>query len=118
MKTLVTGSSGFVGGYLVNELLSKGHSVVGVDNYSKYGLVEKEYDSHPNYKLINGDCKDTDLLKEAIAGCDHVVAGAAMIGGITYFHERAYDLLAENERILASTFDAAISEFKIGNHDL
>ena len=115
MKTLVTGSSGFVGGYLVNELLSKGHSVVGVDNYSKYGLVEKEYDSHPNYKLIKGDCKDTDLLKEAIAGCDHVVAGAAMIGGITYFHERAYDLLAENERILASTFDAAISEFKTGN---
>ena len=29
-------------------------------------------------------------------------------GGITYFHEYAYDLLADNERILASTFDAAI----------
>ncbi len=29
-----------------------------------------------------------------------------MIGGISYFHEFAYDLLAENERILASTFDA------------
>ena len=32
-----------------------------------------------------------------------------MIGGISYFHEFAYDLLAENERILASTFDAAIA---------
>jgi nucleoside-diphosphate-sugar epimerase len=31
-----------------------------------------------------------------------------MIGGISYFHEFAYDLLAENERIMASTFDAAI----------
>ena len=31
-----------------------------------------------------------------------------MIGGITYFHKFAYDLLAENERIMASTFDAAI----------
>ena len=31
-----------------------------------------------------------------------------MIGGISYFHEFAYDLLAENERIIASTFDAAI----------
>jgi nucleoside-diphosphate-sugar epimerase len=36
------------------------------------------------------------------------VAIAAMIGGITYFHEYAYDLLAENERIIAATFDAAL----------
>jgi UDP-glucose 4-epimerase len=42
------------------------------------------------------------------------VAGAAMIGGISYFHEFAYDLLAENERICAATFDAAISAFKHG----
>ena len=32
-----------------------------------------------------------------------------MIGGISYFHEFAYDLLAENERITAATFDAAIA---------
>jgi nucleoside-diphosphate-sugar epimerase len=42
------------------------------------------------------------------------VAAAAMIGGISYFHEFAYDLLAENERILASTFDAAIAAFRAG----
>jgi len=35
-----------------------------------------------------------------------------MIGGISYFHKYAYDLLATNERILASTFDFAISRFK------
>jgi nucleoside-diphosphate-sugar epimerase len=43
-----------------------------------------------------------------------IVAGAAMIGGISYFHEFAYELLAENERILASTFDGAISAFLEG----
>ena len=37
-----------------------------------------------------------------------------MIGGISYFHEFAYDLLAENERILAATFDAAVDAFKRG----
>ena len=37
-----------------------------------------------------------------------------MIGGISYFHEFAYDLLAENERILAATFDAAIAAHKAG----
>ena len=31
-----------------------------------------------------------------------------MIGGISYFHELAYDLLAENERITAAAFDAAV----------
>ncbi len=47
-------------------------------------------------------------MKELIADCDQVIAIAAMIGGITYFHTYAYDLLAENERITAATFDAAI----------
>ena len=36
-KVVVTGSAGFIGGYIVEELLRQGHQVVGVDNYSKYG---------------------------------------------------------------------------------
>ena len=44
-----------------------------------------------------------------------MLAGAAMIGGISYFHEFAYDLLAENERILAATFEAAIHAAKKGH---
>jgi nucleoside-diphosphate-sugar epimerase len=112
MKILVTGSAGFIAGYLVEELLKHGHQVVGIDNYSKYGFIEKSYDSHPDYHLVQGDVKDQALMRELIADCDQVVAIAAMIGGITYFHEYAYDLLAENERITASTFDAAIWAFK------
>ncbi len=108
MKILVTGSAGFVAGYLVEELIQHGHQVVGIDNYSKYGKIEKSYDNNPNYTFVEGDVKDTDLMKELISDCDQVVAIAAMIGGITYFHSFAYDLLAENERIIASTFDAAI----------
>lgn len=108
MKILVTGSAGFVAGYLVDELLRAGHEVVGIDNYSKYGPIQKSYDHHPRYHFVEGDCKDTALMKELIEDCDQVIAIAAMIGGITYFHTYAYDLLAENERIIASTFDAAI----------
>lgn len=108
VKLLVTGSAGFIAGYLIEELLKRGHSVVGIDNYSKYGPVEKSYDHNPNYTFVYGDAKNSKLLKEIIADCDQVVAIAAMIGGITYFHEYAYDLFAENERIMAATFDAAI----------
>ena len=108
MKVLVTGASGFICGYLIQELLDNGYEVVGLDNFSKYGRLQKSYDSHTRYKLVEGDAKDVALMKELLSDCDHFVAAAAMIGGISYFHEFAYDLLAENERIIASSFDAAI----------
>ena len=84
MKILVTGSAGFIAGYLVQELLDAGHSVVGIDNFSKYGKVEKSYDNHPNYFFTEGDVKDVALMQELMSGCDQVVACAAMIGGISY----------------------------------
>lgn len=114
MRILVTGSSGFLGGYIVGELLNRGHEIVGIDNFSKYGEVAKQHDNHPKYKLVRGDCKDAALMESLCNDCDLIIAGAAMIGGISYFHSYAYDLLAENERILASTFDAAIRSFKAG----
>ncbi|MHB8612451.1 MAG: NAD-dependent epimerase/dehydratase family protein [Candidatus Dormibacteraceae bacterium] len=114
MKVLVTGAAGFISGYLVAELLNAGHEVVGVDNYSKYGPLSRSFDGDPRYHLVEGDAKDAELLAELAAGCDQLVAGAAMIGGISYFHEFAYDLLAENERICAATFDAAINAHRHG----
>lgn len=108
MKILVTGSAGFICGYLVEELLKAGHEVVGIDNFSKYGPVKKSYDDHPNYHFTQGDVKDFNLMRELIADCDQVLGAAAMIGGISYFHTFAYDLLSENEKILAATFDAAV----------
>ncbi len=111
-KVLVSGSSGFIGGYLAEELLGKGYSVVGIDNHSKYGKVAKSYDNHPNYTLVDDDVRDTPLLTELLDGCEHFIAGPALIGGISYFHTYPYDLLATNERIMASTCDAAIQAFR------
>jgi UDP-glucose 4-epimerase len=113
-KVLVTGSAGFIGGYIVEELLRTGYEVVGVDNYSKYGRVTKSYDSNPDYKLVVGDVQDVELMTELLRDVDHCIAGAALIGGISYFHTYAYDLLAQNERIIASTVDAAIEAHKSG----
>lgn len=112
MKILVTGAAGFIAGYLIEELLNHNNEVVGLDNFSKYGKLKKSYDEHTHYRFVEGDAKDVDLMKELIEDCDQVVAGAAIIGGITLFHEYAYDLIAENERIIASSFDAAIWAFK------
>jgi UDP-glucose 4-epimerase len=115
VRVLVTGAAGFINGYLVPELLEAGHDVTGLDDFSKYGRVVKSYDDHPRYRFVEGDAKDAELLRDLAADCDQVVAAAAMIGGISYFHEFAYDLLAENERILASTFDAAIAAHRDGH---
>jgi len=106
---LVSGSAGFIGGYVVEELLARGYSVVGIDNFSKYGPVRKSYDGHPRYRFVEGDARDARLMRELLDDSDHFIAGAAMIGGISYFHTYAYDLLATNERIMAASCDAAIA---------
>jgi len=113
-RVLVSGASGFIGGYVVEELLGRGHSVVGVDNFSKYGKVSKSFDSHPDYQLVEGDARDVPLMTGLLSDCDHFIAGAAMIGGISYFHAYAYDLLATNERITAAACDAAIAAHRAG----
>ncbi|MBV9124255.1 MAG: NAD(P)-dependent oxidoreductase, partial [Planctomycetes bacterium] len=68
----------------------------------------------PGYRFVQGDAKDIGLLRELLGDVDQVVAGAARIGGISYFHEFAYDLMAENERLTAAIFDAAIEAHQHG----
>jgi nucleoside-diphosphate-sugar epimerase len=108
-KVLVTGSAGFIGGYLVEELLNQGYRVVGLDNLSKYGRVSRSFEENPNFEFIQGDASDSSLLEDLLFDCNHVIAGAALIGGISYFHTYAYDLLAKNERMIAAMCDAVIA---------
>jgi nucleoside-diphosphate-sugar epimerase len=112
---VVSGSAGFIGGYVVQELLDRGYTVIGVDNYSKYGKVVRSYDDHPKYRFVEGDARDVELMTKLLIDADHFIAGAAMIGGISYFHAYAYDLLATNERIIAASCDAAIEAYRTGS---
>ena len=74
---LVSGSAGFIGGYVVEELLRRGHEVVGIDNLSKYGRVTKSYDDHRSYTFVEGDARDVDLMTKLLLDCDHFIAGAS-----------------------------------------
>jgi UDP-glucose 4-epimerase len=114
MKIVVTGSQGFIGGYLVEELLANGHQVIGIDNFSKYGRLDKAHDSNSNFLLYEMNLEEMGDFYDILKDADHLIAGAAKIGGITYFHKFAYDLLAKNERILANTCDAAIQAHRQG----
>ncbi|MDB4247464.1 NAD(P)-dependent oxidoreductase [Acidimicrobiia bacterium] len=108
MKVLLTGSEGFIGGYIVKELLDNGHEVVGIDNLSKYGQIVRKHSENKDYTFHNHDVKDEEFLLEVMSECDYLIAGAAMIGGISYFHDYAYDLISENEKIISATTDIAI----------
>lgn len=116
-KVLVTGDRGFIAGYLIEKLLAENHEVIGIDNDWKYGAQKKLYDDNPRYYHYSGDVKNTNLLKNILEEkqVEYFVAAASWIGGISFFHKLAYDLLAENERIFASSFDSAIWAYKKHN---
>lgn len=109
---VVTGSQGFIGGYIVGELLSEGYRVIGVDNFSKYGQVVKGFEQDENFELVLGDASDQELLESLLIEADHFIAAAALIGGISYFHQVPYDLLAKNEAINIASVGAAIGAWR------
>lgn len=69
-RVLVTGGAGYVGAVLVPTLLEQGHEVTVLD-LMMYG--EDVIDPHPELKMMRGDIRDTDLLRELIPGHDVVI---------------------------------------------
>lgn len=112
-RVLVTGSEGLIGGYLTEELLQRGYDVTGLDNFSKHGLTGVR--EHRRYRLIEGDASDFETMIDALQGCDHFVACAAMIGGLGYLHGVPFDLLVANEKLTITAADAAIYARKMGS---
>lgn len=109
MKVLVTGSEGYLGTFISAELLYCGYSVVGLDNFSKYGPGVPAFGSHPGFKFVFGDAGDKELLKSLLRECEYFIINAALTGGVPFLSQRPYDILAENERITKAAFDAAIA---------
>lgn len=110
MNFLLTGDRGFIGTYIANQLLEDGNVVVGVDNNSKYGPQSKQWDGTKMYIGNDFDVRDEDRLFQLMMenSITHMIMGAAMIGGISYFHKLPYTLLATNEQIMAAQYNAAI----------
>jgi len=74
MKYLITGGAGFLGINLVRYLHSRGHEVTSLD------IVQFDYpDMNDKIKIITGDIRDKQKVKEAIAGQDIVVHTAAAL---------------------------------------
>ncbi|MFH1576686.1 MAG: NAD(P)-dependent oxidoreductase [Candidatus Margulisiibacteriota bacterium] len=79
-KILVTGGAGYLGSILVPELLRIGHRVTVLDNlrYGQAPLLDRC--SNDNFTFVRGDASDEDLLKTLLAGSDHIIPLAALVG--------------------------------------
>lgn len=78
-KILITGASGYLGSVIVGELLEE-HEITAYDiqMYDKTSLLQ--YASHPNFKFIRGDVRNTGAFIEEIAKHDVILPLAALVG--------------------------------------
>lgn len=90
MRVLVTGSEGSLMQWTIPHLLEAGHEVVGVDNFGRYGRVERDRD----YEFVEGDLCDPDVVEKVTEGVDLVIQAAARIYGVKGFHEYGADILS------------------------
>ena len=81
-KILVIGGAGFIGSFVVSELLKEDVSeVVVYDNFArgeKSYLTEQLKDPRCSIFPIGGDIRDLDILDTAVKGKDYVISLAAM----------------------------------------
>jgi len=76
---LITGGSGFIGSNLCEALLALGNRVVCLDNFStgKRENIEALL-SNPAFTLIEGDIRDLETCRKAVANVDYVLHQAAL----------------------------------------
>ncbi|MDP2884230.1 MAG: SDR family oxidoreductase [Ignavibacteria bacterium] len=72
-RVFVTGSTGFIGTKLVNELVQRGHTVHALTRRTS----NKEGLSHERIKLVTGDIQDRTSLQKGMEGCNQVYHLAA-----------------------------------------
>ena len=104
---VVTGGCGFIGSEVVRQLLAKRYTVRVVDNLSKPSSRVP-----PGVDCVQADLADPRAARETFRGTRVCINLAAKIGGIGYFHRLPATILAENNQIYTSTFQAAVE------HDL
>ena len=96
MKLLVTGSEGSLMQWLIPLLRERGHEVIGVDNFARYGEIDRKRD----YQFIRGDLTDADFCDSLMTGVEGVVQAAALIYGVGGFHKYPADILAKDVTLM------------------
>lgn len=76
---LITGGAGFIGSNLCEYFLGLGHKVICLDNFSTgHHHNIKDFISNSNFKLIEGDIRNSADCVLAVEGADYVLHQAAL----------------------------------------
>lgn len=81
MRIAISGCGGFIGNVAVRHFLSKGHSVIGMDNFFKghcdalLGVI-----GHPKFEFIYGDVTNKKDCEKLVSGATHIVHLASLVG--------------------------------------
>jgi len=103
LKILVTGAAGFIGYYTSKQLLDRGDTVVGIDNFNDYYDVSlKEarasiLDDYDNFKMARINLQDRDAVEKLFAeeNFEKVVHLAAQ-AGVRYSIENPHSYIESN----------------------
>src|SRR3954469_5900572 len=78
-KVCVTGAAGFIGGHVAEEMLRRGHEVVGLDDFSSgkretAALLSRD----PQFRMVEGSIADPVAVEKAVSGAKQVFHLAAI----------------------------------------
>src|SRR3989338_6725109 len=81
MKILVTGGAGFIGSFIVDKLVEKGHKVTILDNLDEQVHIDRapEY-LNKKAKFVKGDVRDRAVFAPLIKDADVIFHEAAAVG--------------------------------------
>lgn len=82
---------------VIPRLQAEGHAIVGVDNFARYGQVQRD---RP-YEFLAGDLCDTATVQRLYSAhqFDCVFHFAALVYGVVGFHKKPADIIADNNLI-------------------
>jgi len=127
-KILVTGGAGYIGSILVPDLLELGYEVIVLDNflYKENSLASSCIRNE--LTIVNGDVRDTGLVKKLLKSSDIIIPLAALVGAPickkdptaaqTINHDSVltlFDNLSQDQRILMPTTNSAYGSGESGN---
>jgi nucleoside-diphosphate-sugar epimerase len=87
---LVTGGTGFIGAYIIKELIDKGYSVRAIRRSNKLPFFISPDILH-KAEWVNGDVLDVISLNEAMSGIDSVIHSAAIVSFLKNERKQMYN---------------------------
>ena len=92
-NVLITGAGGFIGSHLTEKLVTCGYAVKAFVHYNSmnsWGWLDSSK-CKKDIKIISGDIRDADIIREAMADVEKVFHLAALIGiPYSYYSPEAY----------------------------